>query len=163
MDDYVPKPVKPEELGAVLARWVPQEVPEPDSLLAWPGAPAIPEKTGDEESLDPEVLAGLRELGGAEMLAELAEMFLDDASSGLATLREAIEAGDANSVERVAHTLKGSSGNMGAKGMAAICAELQDTGSSGDLSCAPELLEQLEDEFERVRPALEAEIAGDGD
>jgi CheY-like chemotaxis protein/HPt (histidine-containing phosphotransfer) domain-containing protein len=154
MDDYIAKPVKPEALGAVLRRWVPQEESP---------APEVPEKTGAGEALDPEVMAGLRELGGAEMLTELAGMFLDDASSCLATLREAIEAGDANSAERVAHTLKGSSGNMGAKEMAAICAELQDTGSSGDLTRAPELLEQLEDEFKQVRSALEAEIAGDGD
>jgi hypothetical protein len=41
--------------------------------------------------------------------------------------------------------------------MAALCAELQDVGSAGDLSRAPALLRQLEQEFGRVRPALEAE------
>jgi two-component system, sensor histidine kinase and response regulator len=85
-------------------------------------------------------------------------MFLDDASSRLEELREAIGAGDAAGVERTAHTLKGSSGNMGATRMSAICSELQDVGGSGDLSRAAGLLEGLEEEFGRVRPALEAEI-----
>jgi len=48
---------------------------------------------------------------------------------------------------------------MGARRMAAICPELQYVGASGDLSRVPELLERLEAEFGRVRPALEAEIA----
>jgi HPt (histidine-containing phosphotransfer) domain-containing protein len=77
------------------------------------------------------------------MIFELAETFFDDAQT----------------VERVAHTLKGSSGNLGAQRMAAPCGELQDAGVSGHLTHAPELLEELEVEFGRVRPALEAEIA----
>jgi two-component system sensor histidine kinase/response regulator len=146
MDDYVPKPVKVEELDAVLKRWTPREE----------------ESTGGdglEEPLDEVVLAGLRELGDAELLSELSTMFLDDASSRLAALREAVEEGDARAVERVAHTLKGAAGNMGAPRMAAICAELENVGASGDLERAAELLGRLEEEFGRVRPALEAEAA----
>jgi HPt (histidine-containing phosphotransfer) domain-containing protein len=93
------------------------------------------------------------------MLSELTEMFFDDARSSMATLRKALEEGDTQSVERVAHTLKGSSGNMGAVKIATLCGELQDAGTRGNLSYTPELLERLEAEFERIRPALEAEIS----
>ncbi len=65
----------------------------------------------------------------------------------------------ARSVERIAHSLKGSSGSMGAQRMSAICAELQDAGASRDLPSVPGLLERLEEEFGRVRAALEAELA----
>jgi two-component system, sensor histidine kinase and response regulator len=105
------------------------------------------------------VLAGLRELGDAELVADLAVMFIGDAEFRLAALGEAVESGDAGSVERAAHTLKGSSGNMGATRMAAVCAELEEAGASGDLGRVPELLDRLEEEFGRVRPALEAEVA----
>jgi hypothetical protein len=47
---------------------------------------------------------------------------------------------------------------MGALKMSNICAELQDIGHSGELSHAIVLVGRLEAEFERVRPALEAEI-----
>jgi CheY-like chemotaxis protein len=155
MDDYLAKPVRQEELDEVLGRWVSRE----DGAVVGDGAPEAQETPAENGSvLDPEVLANLRDLGDAELLAELAGMFLDDASSRLQELREAIGAGDAAGVERVAHTLKGSSGNMGATRMSAICAELQDVGGSGDLSRAAGLLEGLEEEFGRVRPALEAEI-----
>jgi len=125
------------------------------------GAPeAGAASNGSGGVLDPEVLANLRDLGDAELLAELAGMFFDDATSRLGELREAVEAGDAAGVQRVAHTLKGSSGNMGAARMSDICAELQDVGASGDLARAPDLLEGLEEEYGRVRPALEAEMEG---
>ena len=118
--------------------------------------------TADEatDPLDRGVLQGLRELGDADLLSELVDLFLEDAPPQLEALRGAVEGGDASSVERVAHALKGSCGNMGAAQMAAICAELQDIGTSGDLTRAPQLLGQLEAEFGRVRPALEAEIEG---
>ncbi|MDQ3316661.1 MAG: response regulator, partial [Actinomycetota bacterium] len=158
MDDYLPKPVRQEELDEVLGRWVSRE---DEGALSPDGAPAAQAaRTENGNALDPEVLASLRDLGDVELLTELAEMFFGDASSRLGELREAVEAGDAAGVERVAHTLKGSSGNMGATRMSAICAELQDVGVSGDLARAPGLLERLEEEFGRVRPALEAELEG---
>ena len=115
-------------------------------------------KEETEDPLDRATVENLRELGGSEILSELAQMFSEDTRSALAILREAAKSGDASSVERAAHTLKGSSGSMGATRMAKISAELQDSGASGDLSRAPGLLGHLEDEFERVRPALEAEV-----
>jgi two-component system sensor histidine kinase/response regulator len=155
MDDYIPKPVKRNELETVLARWVPEEgdaatVPEGDKLTT---------TEENEEPLDRDIIENLRDLGGSEMLSELAQMLFEDTRSNLATLRKALEEGDAQSVEQVAHTLKGSCGNMGAIRVAAICAELQNISSSGDLTRAPELLDHLETQFERLRPALEAEIA----
>ncbi len=161
MDDYVPKPVKPEQLGRVLARWVSRDEKEeeaPAGALGVVGNGSGPQE--EQDPLDRAVVESLRELGGDEMLSELTEVFLEDTSSGLAALKEASETGDAEAIERVAHTLKGSAGNMGAKRMAAICSELQDAGESGDLSGASELLKVLEAEFERVRPALETERAG---
>jgi two-component system sensor histidine kinase/response regulator len=152
MDDYVPKPVKREDLAAVLERWIGAV----DAATTGSGDFAGPTET--EDPVDHAVIENLRELGGSEMISELAEMFLDDARSDLRTLREAVEESDARSVERVAHTLGGSSGNMGATRMAVICAELQNVGTSGDLGHAAELLYRLEEEFGRVHQALEAEV-----
>ena len=168
MNDYLAKPVRQEELEATLGRWI---SPEADTSPANGELADAPEEAGascpdgspdGDDVLDPEVLASLRELGDAELLAELAGMFLDDASSRLGELRGAVERGDAAAVEWVVHTLKGSSGNIGATRMASICAELQDVGASGDLGRAPGLLEGLEQEYQRVRPALEKETEGGG-
>ncbi len=166
MDDYIAKPVKPVDLNTVLERWTTKTgaldlPPEGAGAAAGTngGVHTIP-----EDPLDPDVVAGLRDLqqsGEPDILAELVELFVSDAAPRLAALREAVENGNAEGIERTAHTLKGSAGNMGARRMSDIASELQDAGVSGDLSAAGALLERLEGEYKRVRPALD-ELGGGG-
>jgi len=154
MDDYVSKPVNLEQLEQVLARWVSREEKKTE-----PGAYAA-----SGPSIDHSVLDGLRDLQGEgepDILCELIELFLADLPPQLVALREAVQSGDFLSVERIAHTLKGSSGNMGAVRMAAICAELGEIGRSETLAGAPVWISRLEEEFERVRVAFEESLAKD--
>ena len=157
MDDYVSKPVSRKELGAVLERWI-----SGTPAYRVPGA-----EDGESRAdgpLDRQVISGLRGLQGedeTDIVAELAGMFLDDVRPRLSALEEAILGDDASTVERLAHTLKGSSANMGARGMSTLCARLEEAGASGDLAPAPGLLERLKKEFARVDRAFEAEIRGE--
>jgi two-component system, sensor histidine kinase and response regulator len=80
--------------------------------------------------------------------------------SRLDTVAEAWQKGDAPAVERAAHTLKGGSGSMGAKGMSGLCAQLEDVGTSGDLSQGSQLLGRIREESGRAERALEAEVSG---
>ena len=142
--------MEPEDLDAVLERRV----------------PAYPADVGTahmEASVDREVLARLRKLRDEDepdIVAELAGMFLEDARSRLDAVEEALQKGDAPAVERAAHTLKGGSGSMGAKGMSGLCAQLEDVGASGDLSQGTQLLGRIREELGRVERALEAEVSG---
>jgi two-component system, sensor histidine kinase and response regulator len=152
MDDHLPKPVKLEELEAALARWV-----SPEGEGARPGGGnRIVTSQVREELLDRQVIANLRELGGPELLSELAELFLEDSRSTVDSLKEAVEGSDAHAVERAAHTLQGSAGNMGAREVARFCAQLQEVGASGEIARAPELLARLEGALDRTRPELVA-------
>jgi signal transduction histidine kinase/DNA-binding response OmpR family regulator len=157
MDDYIAKPVKHGELEAVLERWIPQPEQEP------------PAHTRDEDSGTPEdtpafdlsVLEsrrGPQRDGEPDKLARIVGLFMDDVPLRLDELRQAVERGEAQKVEETAHMLKGGSGYMGAVQMAEICAGIQGLGASGELSRAPELLDELEAEFKRIRPALRAAI-----
>ena len=163
MDDYVPKPINAEELEAVLERWVsPPETSQPDTGAPMTDAEPTISDGEEDASLDENVLAALRHLqgaGGPDVFEELIGLYLQDTPTQLVALREAVEAGRADTVKTIAHTLRGSSANMGALRMAAGCSELQDVGASGDLYEAPELLNRLEEEFGRVRAALAARIA----
>ncbi len=156
MDDYVSKPVKAENLGAVLERWA---LPPGEANFledARDGAPP------DTPLLDRSVLDGLRELsvpGEPDILAELVGLFLEDAPPRLEALRAALDEGDARRVKEAAHALKGSSSNMGASRMAEICARLEEAGTLGDLIEAPDLLKRLETEFAQARSALEGEVS----
>jgi two-component system, sensor histidine kinase and response regulator len=140
---------------------------EPEDLDAVPegGKPASPADVGTahmEAPIDREVLAQLRGLQGEDepdVVAELAGMFLEDAHSQLEAVEEALQKGDAPVIQRVAHTLKGGSGSMGARGMFGLCAQLEDVGASGDLAQGSELLGRIREELGRVARALEAEVS----
>ena len=53
--------------------------------------------------------------GDAELLKEIAVLFLDDYPNSLSELRLAVACGDAKRVERSAHGIKGSVSNFGAR------------------------------------------------
>jgi HPt (histidine-containing phosphotransfer) domain-containing protein len=71
-----------------------------------------------------------------------------------------LQKGDAPAVERAAHTLKGGSGTMGARGMSGLCAQLEHVSASGDLSQGSELLGRIREELGQFDRALEAEVSG---
>jgi two-component system sensor histidine kinase/response regulator len=156
MDDYLAKPVNLEQLEKVLARWVSRGEKTDQGAYAAEAADAWPAASGP--SIDHSVLDGLRDLqeeGEPDIISELIGLFLADVPPHLVALREAVQSGDILSVERTAHTLKGSSGNMGVVRMAAICAELEGIGRSETLAGAPVWIHRLEEEFERVRVVFE--------
>jgi HPt (histidine-containing phosphotransfer) domain-containing protein len=109
-----------------------------------------------EDSLDHTVIANLRELGDSDLLSELTRMFVEEVPGRRVALHEAIENGDAQTVRRIAHTLKGSSGNMGARQMSRLCLDLEHAGEANDLPAADRLLEAIEEEFDHVRAQLTA-------
>ena len=157
MDDYIAKPVKHEELDAVLERWIPQ--PEQDPLGHRSDGDAGANE--DAPALDLSVLEsrrGPQRDGEPDKLARIVGLFIDDVPLRLDEMRQAVERGEAQKVEETAHMLKGGSGYMGAGQMAKICTGIQGLGASGELSRAPELLDELEAEFKRIRPALEAAV-----
>ena len=140
MDDYIAKPVQREHLDAVLGRWIPEQEPPALDLSV------LESRRGPQEDGEP------------DKLARIVGLFIDDVPLRLEELRLTAEKGEAQEVEETAHMLKGGSGYMGATRMAEICAEIQELGASGELSSVPELLDALQAEFERIRPALEAAV-----
>ncbi len=155
MDDYITKPINPEELAAALERWAPVAPrPRASEAEAQPQAPA--QTQTQDAPLDQLVLDKLRRLEKTSpgLLRNVADLFLQDTPPRLADLRDAMLRQDAARLARLAHAMKGSAANLGARGMAAICADVQARAEAGDLDAAPARVCDLGDEFERVRTAL---------
>ena len=138
MDDYLSKPIRPEELSRALARCRPARA---------------------DDALDDAALGKLvSSLGGGdegrEAVRELVEMFLDDAAAQMATLHGAVEQGDADTARRTAHTLKSSGATFGARPFAELCRELEALAREGRLDAAAALLDRADQEWERARSAL---------
>ena len=110
--------------------------------------------------LDPAVMVAIRSLGepGEDVFAEVAALFLADVPIHLSALGAAITAKNVDAVYEIAHRLKGSSLEMGAIGMAPLCAALEQDARAGSLQQAEAQFERLDREFEAARRALEQAI-----
>ena len=108
--------------------------------------------------LDPAALENLREMigGDPEFLAELMDTFLAEAPQLLADMRQAVEDGDTAGLRLAAHSLKSNSADFGAMTLSNLCWELEGMGKAGTLDGAAEKVAQVEAEYERVKPAVEA-------
>lgn len=130
---------------------------DPNLVAALAAQFAQSDTSAEQSSVDLSVLDNLASLtdSGDGFVARLVVTFVTDTSSRIDTLKLALEQGDAGTVERAGHAIKGSSGNMGATRMATLGADLQRAGHRGDLEAAAGLVEQMEVEFQCTRVVLE--------
>ncbi|ASK34579.1 histidine kinase [Alcanivorax sp. N3-2A] len=96
--------------------------------------------------LDTAVIDELREIMGEEF-DRLVASFERDGQQRLKALHQAFSADDAEQARQQAHSFKGSSGNLGAARVAALCVEIEQYARGGDLPAAAVLMEALENEF----------------
>jgi len=83
---------------------------------------------------------------------ELVELFIETAHSDISKMQTAEEQGDADKVSDSAHSLKGSSGNLGFSELSAVAKIAEDKSNNSELDGFKELfvsmkqlLEQIED------------------
>ncbi len=149
MNDYLTKPLNLSDLEGVLER----------AMLMVPLASR--QEVPREGVIDQAIIAGLRELrepGQPDPLKELIELFLRDARPRIGKMQAAFDEKDAAALASAAHTLKGSASNLGAKGLAAFCANLEKAGKAGDLTEAANILLDVKSEFQLVEKSLIAEM-----
>jgi len=81
----------------------------------------------------------------------------DEFPGRLSTMTRAARTGDGKAVERLAHSIKSTSGSLGAFALMASSAEIERLAGQGQLDLASLILDRLRDEFAEVRPRLQAE------
>ena len=153
MDDYLAKPVSLKALSDMLARWCP--VPCKDDLAVGPA-------DSTAAVLDERVIGRLERLGaaaGEDLVGQLAAMFISESTSRINELREVIDAEDIPAVTRCAHTLSGSSANLGATELARLCGLLATESVAADRSRRIGLFAEVETALEQVRSALGSLVA----
>ncbi len=134
MDDYLSKPLRADDLDATLKRWIPAR---------------------DSTVMDRSVLRALaRDIGDEAIVDEICDLFLAEAGPRLATMRHAAATGDAKALCAGAHTLKGSSANVGAVAVCSAAAEIELLAGDGDVDGARPWLVRLDDAVGMTRAAL---------
>ena len=107
-----------------------------------------------DNSIDLTTLNELKEIMGDDF-SELVTVFISDSQMQLDDLKAAIEASDAPAIRRIAHTIKGSSANLGIGHLSAISKELELKAADNNIDSANELLSSIINEYNDVKIALE--------
>jgi len=101
--------------------------------------------SGNSETAALDRTTALARVGGdIELLKEIATLFLQEYPRVLSDLHKAVEAGDAQGVERSAHGLKGSVANFGARAVVDAAFELEKLGRAQKLAEVSQVLSSLE-------------------
>ena len=138
MDSYIAKPVRAEELVETIRKVAFATLtPASNGSMESPSDVVSPAPAMDASSVfDREDLIG--RLGGDDcMVDEIVALFLETTRASLANLEAAIDGKDSDGVRSVAHSIKGASANIGARGMRVLADEIEMAANRKDLSEVP--------------------------
>ena len=155
MNDYLSKPVDPAQLQSKLRCWLLGQVETVETTASAPAPVAI-----GENLLAWNHAAALAMLKGRyERLQALLRLFCENAPERLARLQQALQQGDLKQVAAVAHSFKGSLGQLHAQALHALAAELEAAASAADAERVNTLGQQLLDAIPQWEARLEAFLA----
>jgi CheY-like chemotaxis protein len=177
MDDYIAKPVRLEDIRAIVERWgavvcrpasAPQTATGSSISSDCPAAcVATPTETPNAKSAGPKPVDMERLLeftdGTPESLRELVTLYLDQTGEQLEQLANAVASGTPTDVRRLAHSAAGASATCGMRGLVPVLRELERQGRDGALENAESLCQQALREFASIRTFLVTYLAGQSD
>jgi HPt (histidine-containing phosphotransfer) domain-containing protein len=106
-----------------------------------------------DQRLDSDILAMLKDVMEDEFPV-LIETYLNDGVVRIQGLREALSKQDSDAVRQTAHSLKGSSSNIGAAVLAQLCMKIESCADKGQLAGLDSIVDEVEQEFTAVSQAL---------
>jgi CheY-like chemotaxis protein len=159
MDDYLSKPVRPEQLENALTHWI--GAPRGSAPAAEPARAALLEvnpeaedPADDKSQFDADDLIK-RLMGNRDLAIRVAGAFLDSMPRQLMALSAAVANSDVPAFLLAAHTIKGSAGNAGGVAVSQLAAKLETMGKSGAIGSASEVLPEIEAKFLSLKPAIQ--------
>jgi histidine phosphotransfer protein HptB len=112
--------------------------------------------------IDLQAIANLRALNPGdndEFLREITGIFLEDTPKRIAELDDSLVAGDVPGFTRAAHSIKGSSSNLGAAALRAAAEKLETQARTKGLVEVAPLVADIKSEYAKAQTVLTALIA----
>lgn len=168
MDDYLSKPFSLDQLDAALARWLkdgPDGISSPSDDSDGTSSPSPMKESPASAALEPldsavidkKALDNILMLLGEsnyDLLSKMLTTYLDHSNGLVSNFINAVELNDQQGIKTSVHSLKSSSANVGALGLADLCRRME-TEVRGGLQSAGKLQLEIEAEYRKVRAALE--------
>ncbi|MEP6485612.1 MAG: ATP-binding protein [Rudaea sp.] len=173
MDDYLSKPLNRALLDKTLRKWLPAGARSRPAapagappLAARPVVPPAPipapmsapvGSLPSEHVLDTEIIRDLVEVMGDEF-TDLVRVYLEDTPKAINALEQAATRGSVEGLIAPSHSLKSTSANLGAMGLADLAKRIEHGARSGTLTAAeaPVLVSEIKRSFVRVTNELNA-------
>jgi len=173
MNDYLSKPIQPEELARALDHWLAKTLDGEDrdgahldASVSSESNTAPPVRSGDTMGEAP--AEGVifdrdgflnRVIGDESLARKLMNGFLADVPVQIEKLKAAIEEGDSRLGGQQAHGIKGAAANVGGMALQGVAFSMELAGKAGDLEALRSLLPDLQKRFAVLKDAMEN---GDG-
>ena len=166
MNDHISKPLSPEEMFRTVGRWIaPANPPQTDPSDENPTASLLAEvPLQDAETALANIAgvnshSGLMHVGGDVTLYRgILAKFCTNQSHVKQDIAAALQANDLTSAERLAHTLKGIAGTIGASRLQAQARAVEVAIKEGEKSLVTPLLEPLSQELSGVIESIQAAL-----
>ncbi|MDG9922769.1 MULTISPECIES: response regulator [unclassified Pseudomonas] len=157
MNDHIPKPLNVESMFITLAKWI-----KPRSARQVAAPSPEPSRDGLPASIEGiDMAAGLATcMGRRDLYLRLLGKFRTAQAGFAEQFQAALADPDARAAERLAHSLRGTAGNIGARGVAQAAAELERACQAGETA---EVLQDRAAEVQRCLAPTLAALAGLGD
>ena len=172
MDEYLSKPLLPEDLVAALNRVpktfikeVSQEVPKEVLQISPEPATEITLPKPNTSSINLAIFSSIENSVGKENLSEVIDNYFNQAEREIANMRAAFNNQDIVTLEANNHSLKGGSGLFGATKLLKFCRSLQfmcriciesNQYAIDDIDQIGVVLQNVEEEYKLVKQALKA-------
>ncbi len=134
MVDFLPKPIRVDELSDVLMRYgLAAQTAAEIRLSTLGGDPSSPRPPHRNDLIDGDRLAQLREFDDelGSLLTQVVSLFVTDTIRRVHAMAQTVISRDANELGKIAHALAGAAANVGAVPLARACGELEEACGAG--------------------------------
>ncbi len=160
MNDFITKPINQENLEKIMIKWLSQnmEMVSVDEPVDLTQEDQSEQQDVDAEILDLSVFNKLKQMFG-EKFPTVIEKNIKNTMDNVARMDEAIQLKDLETLEHVAHSVKGTSAQFGAVQLNIAALEMEKLAKDGDLEQASTLLTDLRAAQERAAQIMKKQIS----
>lgn len=155
MNDYLSKPLGLEQLREKIVKWMTS--PEHTETRLEQARASYPSMEDAPAVLDKARFGQLQSLF-SKRVREFVDIYLKEVPEAIAKLKTACQSAEAKQIVDAAHSIKGTSMNLGLAQLAGVAREIEQLARENELGAVSAALRQLDNAFDAARQALQAEV-----